>query len=301
MIDMCHNILVVACCIALVWFSPMNSNAMPVQSSGVNLQYRNMVTDQTHQRVTLNQVKNLIDDATNTVCSMAFERIELKSKQKEDSLNKLAKEHISFLTNKLSFLSIVITVAFGVLALVAVAVPVFTAIKFAEYKGCYQEVKTKVDESISQMRSLELIVQKMQRESFCHLANSYYLRAKTEAEQYKIALLSGSAAPASRQSMLRAYCADMLQGMSYSCNGNALIQIYRILLTVMMVGVLIKTPNGRQDASAVAANQKLALDVSIAKIEAKISKPLIKERSAKLAIKILVDFLDTVKVSYRKN
>ncbi len=286
----------------LAWFAifaPLCGEPASPHSEGVHRQP--FTARRTQERLSVNQVKAMIDEAINSVCRQSLAQVEVETRQQNEALNNLAKEHISVLTNKLSFLSILITVVLGLLALVAVAVPVITAIKFSEYKGDYLEVKAKAEESVSKMKKLEQCVQEMQRDSLCHLAKSYYLRAKIDAEQYKVALMSGGTTPATRQSMLQAFCTDTLQGLSYSYKGNAVNQIYRILSLVMMVDVLIKTANGMFDAKAIALNQKLALEINIAEIESKISKVTVKGRSAQLAIKLLIDFLDKVKVSYRKS
>lgn len=249
----------------------------------------------------IGQVKLLIAEATNAVYRLSLEGLAQRSSQGTEELNRLAKDHISFLTNKLSFLSILITIVFGVLSVVAVAVPIIAGMKLSEYKNDIRDIRTKAESAVAHLEGLEKAVRKAQKESLQHLAKSYYLRAKEECEHYRAAVLGGGVPQKTRQSMVRAYCLDLLQGLNYSCRGDAVNLLYRMLQTAMMFSLMLKTSIGSSDAACVARDHKAVLEVSISEIEKKVSKVAIKARSAGLAMKMLVCFLDAVKVSYRRH
>ena len=110
-----------------------------------------------------------IADSINVKMNAEVERkVENKFKSKESNIDRLAKEHISFLTDKINFLTILVTVVFAFFGISSIVVTV----TLIEYRDAYNAMCEKSNRAVEAIAVAEKKMFRVQSRTCYHVAKN---------------------------------------------------------------------------------------------------------------------------------
>lgn len=255
--------------------------------------------------VTKDDVENIVCAATNglkkatinMVVKEASELISAKSTADKQELNQLARDHISFLTNKLTWVSGIITIF---ITFITIGVPVITTIKFAKYNKDFETAQQDAKDAIEKVENLSDRLIRERKRAYIEMGVNHYFRLKYEQGQYSEMILDEMFSEKLRQSVLLTYCLDLIQGLNCSFAGDDHDCAYRQLLTMQALVENIKSAKGSSDMAVVSKGVRINLIPSIPQLTKLLGDASIKRRTIQILIMTLQNFLDAAKIKYNK-
>lgn len=255
--------------------------------------------------VTKEDVENIVCAATNglkkatidTVVKEASELLSENSIADKQELNQLARDHISFLTNKLSWVSGIITIF---ITLITIGIPIFTTIKFYQYNKAFETAQKDAKDAIEKVKDVSESLIKERKRTYVGMGVNHYFRLKYEQGQYSEMITDAKFSDGLRRSVLSTYCLDLIQGLNCSFAGDDHDCAYRQLLTMQALVENIKTAKGSSDMAVVSKQVRINLIPSIPQLTKLLGDASIKMRTIQILIMTLQNFLDAAKIKYNK-
>ena len=99
-------------------------------------------------------------------------RVENTFESEEAKINRLAKEHISFLTDKINFLTILVTVVFALFGISSIVVTVSSSRKLIEYRDAYNAMCEKSNRAVDAIAAAEKKMYRVQARTCYHVTKN---------------------------------------------------------------------------------------------------------------------------------
>ena len=206
------------------------------------------------------KLERMVDVAVKGECVKAADRMSgvLKT-ELEDQLNKkfdaksaeidrLAKEHISFLTDKINFLTILVTVVFAFFGISSIVVTVTSSKKLIEYIDAYNAMCEKSNRAVEAIAVAEKKMFRVQSRTCYHVAKNALVLYKslnqtsptTEPEKEK-------RERAVRRENLKAFLINLRYGMRYALDAGDNASVYNYVTNINPLLEALKINNGAND------------------------------------------------------
>lgn len=190
-----------------------------------------------------------IADSINVKMNAEVERkVENKFKSKESNIDRLAKEHISFLTDKINFLTILVTVVFAFFGILSMVVTVASSKKLIEYIGAYNAMCEKSNRAVEAIAVAEKKMFRVQSRTCYHVAKNALVLYKslnqtssiTEPEKEK-------KERAVRRANLKAFLTHLRYGIRYALDAGDNAYAYNYVTNINPLLEILKENNGAND------------------------------------------------------
>ena len=173
-------------------------------------------------------------------------------KEKSLLLDKIATEHISFLTDKVNFLTILVTVVFALFGISSVVVTIASSKKLMEYRESYKEACEKMSKAIAAIGCAEKKMYKVQSRTCYNVARNIGVMYKS---MNKNALDDGEEREKEgrgiRRENLRSFLSHLRYGLRYAIDAGDYSFVYNYVTTLNPLLESLKNDVGLEDMRSV--------------------------------------------------
>lgn len=171
---------------------------------------------------------------------------QLKGKSLE--LDKIASEHISFLTDKVSYLTVLVTVVFSLFGISSIIVTIASSKKLLEYRDAYKEAREEMNRALTAIDCAEKKMYKVQSRTCYHVAKNALVIYKS---MNKIALEEGEAREKDergvRRENLKSFLSHLRYGMRYAIDAGDSSFVYNYVTNINPLLVSVENEVGQGD------------------------------------------------------
>ena len=192
-------------------------------------------------------------DSMNAKMNAELERmVEDKFESKETKIDRLAKEHISFLTDKINFLTILVTVVFTFFGISSIVVTVTSSKKLIEYRDAYNAMCEKSNRAVEAIAAAEKKMYRVQARTCYHVTKNALAVYKSLNETSPVAEPEKEKKErAVRRENLRAFLSIMRYGVRYALDAGDNSLVYNYVTNINPLLESLKENNGENDIRSI--------------------------------------------------